>query len=107
MRTNYGQIKLCRREDDSSTQGGYAVVYSGNNVKNFDVRSDITYISAQTVTLCDTHTDSLTSASLGATNTTLYWDTNASYNSQSPFRQQGKDIHLSIRWIKLDRRGAS
>jgi hypothetical protein len=68
-------------KDDSSTQGGYSVAYSGNNVKNFDVRSDITYISVQTLTICDTHTDSLTSASLGATNTTLYWDTNTSYNS--------------------------
>ena len=73
--------KLCRREGGFVYAGGYSVVYSGNNVKNFDVRSDITYISAQTITLCDTHTDSLTGASLGATNTTLYWDANATYNS--------------------------
>ena len=46
---NYGRMELCWRERGSFTQGGYAVVYSGSNVKNFDVRSDITYISEQTI----------------------------------------------------------
>jgi len=78
-----GYYRLSYTGDDthSATQGGYSVVYSGNNVKNFDVRSDFTYISAQTVPLVDTHTDTLTGASLGATATTLYWDTNTSYNT--------------------------
>ena len=78
-----GYYRLSYTGDDthSATQGGYSVVYYGNNVKNFDVRSDVTYISAQTVPLVDTHTDSLTGASLGATATTLYWDTNTSYNT--------------------------
>ena len=81
VHANYGRSSYAGEKEDSSTQGGYAVVYSGSNVKNFDVRSDITYISAQTVPICDTHTDSLTSATLGATNTTLYWDANSSYNT--------------------------
>ena len=95
--------RVMRRERGPSTQGGYAVVYSGNNVKNFDVRSDITYISAQTITLCDTHTDSLTGEP-GATNTTLYWDANATTTPQSPFHQQGVDIHLYTRRVQLVRR---
>ena len=81
VHANYGRSSYAGEKEDSSTQGGYSVVYSGNNVKNFDLRSDITYISAQTVPICDTHTDSLTSATLGATNTTLYWDANSSYNT--------------------------
>ena len=40
--------------EDLGNQGGYSVVYSGNNVKNFDVRSDITYISSRKPSLGDT-----------------------------------------------------
>lgn len=81
VHAGYYRLSYTGDATHSETQGGYSVVYSGNNVKNFDVRSDVTYISAQTVPLVDTHTDTLTSASLGATATTLYWDTNTSYNT--------------------------
>ena len=81
------------------------MVYSGSNVKNFDVRSDITYISAQTITLCDTHTDSLTSASLGRrTQRCTGMRMPLQIIPQSPSHQQGVDIHLYIRRVQLVRR---
>ena len=98
VHANYGRMSYAGEKEDSSTQGGYAVVYSGSNVKNFDVRSDITYISAQTLTLCDTHTDSLTGASLGATNTTLYWSANATYNTPESVPPTRGLTSISIHW---------
>lgn len=81
VHANYYRLRYMGEDNYSATQGGYAVTYSASNVKDWDNRSDITYISTQAVQLVDTHTDSLTSASLGASTTTLYWDANCSYNT--------------------------
>lgn len=77
----YSRLRYMGEDNYSATQGGYDVTYSASNVKDWDNRTDITYISRQVVQLVDTHTDSLTSASLGASATTLYWSTNTSYNT--------------------------
>lgn len=82
VHANYTRLSYAGDDTQTVTQAGVTLTYLASNVKNWDNRSEITYINDQTVQLVDTHIDTISSASLGATPpSTLYWSTNTSYNT--------------------------
>ena len=81
VHANYLRLTYSGEDTYSATQGGYLIEYSASNIKNWDTRSELTYVDSQTVQLVDTHTDTMNSAGLGASATALYWSTNTSYKT--------------------------